>query len=393
MKMRAICWVIFLLLCAAWWSCGTEEGEAGNENTAQADSTLTDSTLTDSTLADSALADTTIQKIDAIPVETAEAKTGGISSYLLFNSTIETEAAVEIYPQVSGLVERIVMEEGDRVSVGDTLLLIDDDQLQIVAQEAEVNLKHSQMGFERTEEMFRRKLISSQEFENKRYELDQAKLRWERAKLELEHAIIHAPFSGVITERHVQIGARVAPGTKLFALIKLDDMIARVFVPGQYLMAITNDQDAVITSDFLEGRSFQGWVKRISPVVDPKSGTFKVTVGLRDRWEFLRPGIFVNVQIITDTHAEAVLVPKQAIVYDGGDKYVFVVEDSTATKVKLDAGYEDSEFIEAMTDIQSGMHIIVVGQNGLKDKTKVKIVNAPETELKASSAEPDTSQG
>ena len=398
MKMRVICWLIFLLLCAAWWSCGTEEGEAGTENSAQADSTLADSTLTDSTLADStladsALADSTVQKIDAIPVETAEAKRGEISSYLLFNSTIETEAAVEIYPQVTGLVEHIVVEEGDRVTMGDTLLLIDDDQLQIAAREAEANLKHSQTGFERTEEMFHRKLISNQEFENKRYELDQAKLRWERAKLELEHATIHAPFSGVITERHVQIGARVAPGSKLFALIKLDDMIARVFVPGQYLMAIGSDQKAVITSDFLQDRSFQGWVKRISPVVDPKSGTFKVTVGLRDRWEFLRPGIFVNVQIITDTHAEAVLVPKQAIIYDGGDKYVFVVEDSTASKVKLEAGYENSEFIEAMVDIESGMQVIVVGQNGLKDKAKVKIVNDSEAELKVSNAEPDTSQG
>ncbi|MBT4499205.1 MAG: efflux RND transporter periplasmic adaptor subunit [Gemmatimonadetes bacterium] len=376
--------VVFSGLCVALWNCGDsqEEGEQGEEGAAGADSTLADSTLADSTLADSTLADSAAadsvkqKKIDAIPVETMLARQGVISSYLLFNSTVETEAAVEIYPQISGLVERIVAEEGDRVEEGDTLLFIDDDQLRLAAEEAEVNFVHLEKGFERTEEMSRRKLISKQEFENKRYEMDQARLRRERAKLELEHSIIRVPFSGVITERHVQVGARVGPSSNLFSLIKLDDMITRVFVPGQYLMAISADQEAMITSDFLQGKRFEGWVKRISPVVDPKSGTFKVTVGVRDRWEFMRPGIFVNVQIITDTHEEAVLIPKQAIVYDGGDRFVFAVRDSMASRVKLDGGFEDGESIEALASIEPGTPIIIVGQNGLKDQAKVKIVNA-----------------
>jgi len=150
-------------------------------------------------------------------------------------------------------------------------------------------------------------------------ELAQARLRARQADLNLEHATIRAPFSGVITERLVQVGARVGSGAKLMSMIKLDDMIARVYVPGQYLTVVRPDQPAVITSDFLEGREFEGWVKRISPIVDPHSGTFKVTVGLRDRWEHLRPGIFVNVRIVTDTHTHAVLVPKEALVYDGGN--------------------------------------------------------------------------
>jgi len=385
MKMRAIYWLIPLVLGAAMWTWGTKGGETSGKTTALADSTLADSTLADSTLADSTLVDSTLadstladstqeaKKIDAIQVEIEPAVTGEISSYLRFNSTIETEEAVEIYPQIRGRVERIAVEEGDRVEKGDTLLRIDDDQLRIAAQEAEVNLKHLQAGFRRTEEMFRRQLISHQEYENQQYKLDQARLRWERAQLELEHAVIRAPFSGVITARQVQVGARVAPDTKLFALIKLDDMIAKVFVPGQYLTAINPDQEAHLTSSFLGDGRFQGWVKRISPVVDARSGTFKVTVGLRDRWEFLRPGIFVNVQIITDTHEKAVLIPKQAIVYDGGDRYVYVVEDGTASKIKLDAGFENGEFIEALSDIEPGMPVIVVGQNGLKDKAKVKI--------------------
>ena len=389
MKMRTIGWLV--ILCAVWWSCDPGKGDTRNEG-----STRTDSTRTDSIRAggiDTTGADSTAGKLEAVPVETALVETGTISSYLLFNSTVETEAAVEIYPQISGLVERVAVEEGDRVEFGDTLVCLDDDQLQIAVREASAYLKHLQAGFERTRELFRRKLISNQEYENKLYELEQARLRCEQAELELEHAIIRAPFSGVITERYVQAGARVGAGTRLFELIKLDDLIARVFVPGQYLTQVREGQEAVVTSDFLEGRRFQGWVKRISPVVDPKSGTFKVTVGLKDRWEYLRPGIFVEVRIITDTHEEAVLVPKQAVVYDGGDRYVFVVQDGTARKVRLAAGYENSEFVEATSGIQPGMPVIVVGQNGLRDKARVRIVNQPDAEPASRAGTADSLQG
>ena len=109
---------------------------------------------------------------------------------------------------------------------------------------------------------------------------------------------------------------------------------------GRYLMQVAKGQRAEIGSDFLPDQQFAGWVKRISPVVDPRSGTFKVTVGVSDRFEALRPGIFVSVRIVIDTHEEAVLVPKNAIVYDGGEQCVFAVRDSVAQRVLLQPGCE-----------------------------------------------------
>ena len=370
---RSGAWV--LLLVVACWSCGDEEGGGGEGKDADQVGTQTDSTAVDSTVADSALADSLTKKIEAVPVEIALAHTGAISSYLLFNSTIETEAAVEIFPQISGMVERVAVEEGDRVEIGDTLIAIEDEQLQIADREARVNLDYQLTGYKRTEEMFKRKLISDQEFETRKYELEQARLRLQRTQLDLAHTAILAPFSGVITERYVQVGARVGPGNKLYDLIKLDDMIARVFVPGQYLTAINDGQQGVITSEFLPDKRFEGWVKRISPIVDPRSGTFKVTVGVRDLFEHLRPGLFVNVRIITDTHENAILLPKQAVVYDGGDKFVFAVDDTVAVRIKLQPGFEDADFVEALVDIELDTPIIVVGQNGLKTGARVRVVN------------------
>ena len=306
---------MLVLAMFALAACGARD-EAGEreERVEGRDSTETEQAAVDSVGADSTA-------VEAVPVEADLVRVGPISSYLVFNSTIETEEAVQVFPQVSGLVER------DRVEAGDTLLYIEDEQLRINYQEAKVNLEFQEGNFRRNEEMFKRKLLSDQDYETKRFEVEQARLRYDRARLELKHATVVAPFSGVITERYVQVGARVSSGSQLYDLIKLDDMIARVFVPGQYLMQVAKGQRAVIGSDFLPDKQFDGWVKRISPVVDPRSGTFKVTVGVSDRFEALRPGIFVSVRIVTDTHDEAVLVPKNAIVYDGGEQYVFAVRD------------------------------------------------------------------
>jgi membrane fusion protein (multidrug efflux system) len=140
---------------------------------------------------------------------------------------------------------------------------------------------------------------------------------------------------------------------------------------------VQENQPAIVTSEFLPNKTFTGWVKRISPVIDPKSGTFKVTVGVRgDKPTDLPPGLFVGVRIITDTRQNAVLIPKRAVVYEGGERYVFTVEKDRAVKKKLNAGFEDPNNVEALSGFEVGTPVIVLGQSGLKDGAMVRSVNA-----------------
>ena len=140
-------------------------------------------------------------------------------------------------------------------------------------------------------------------------------------------------------------------------------------------------QSASINSENLNNQEFKARIIRISPVVDPASGTFKVTVSVTNRDQILRPGMFVNVHLIIDTHENAVLVPKTAVVYENEYKNVFVVRDSIAHKIRLDSGFENSQYIEAISNIREGDKVIVVGQAGMKDNTKVRIVLERETNI------------
>jgi len=318
-----------------------------------------------------------LSSIEKAPVETAVVARGPISAFLSFNTTLETEAMVDIYPQTTGQVEALHVEEGRIVKAGEALLKIEDSEMRLDADESRGNYEQLKRNFTRTEDLFQRKLINRQDYETQAYQLEQARLRFERATLRHAYTTVRAPFDGVISTREAQVGARVATGTKLFSMVKLDEVVAKVFVPGRYLPIVAINQNAIVTSEFLPDRVFKGWVKRISPVIDPKSGTFKVTVGVRgDRPAELPPGLFVSVRVITNTHDQAVLIPKRAVVYEGGERYIFTVKNDVATKRKLQIGFEDPQHVEAVAGIEPGTEVIVVGQNGLKDGAQVRSVNA-----------------
>jgi len=235
----------------------------------------------------------------------------------------------------------------------------------------------------------------------------------------------------------VRIGDRVSPATKLFSLVDLDSLMVKVALPGRELRNVKEGQRALIISDFLPDRKFEGKLRRISPVVDPDTGTFEALIDIPGDKEGLKPGMFVDVRLVVDTHESAILVPKRAIVHDGYLKYVMVIrrevvekskeeeskpDDATAAKKKetkasdasddggeekkqeqeaeskptdgeegakpdeppeeaevayrilLDAGYSDIDQVEALSGLAIGDTIVLVGQTGLKDKAKVKIV-------------------
>ena len=330
------------------------------------------------------------REVEPVAVQVASVTRGPISATLAFNSTLETESVVDIYPRINGQVDKLLVEEGDFVVAGTPLLVIDDRELRVDADEAQVNLERETANFARTEGLFQRGLVNQQEFENARYSLSQVQLRADRARIRLEYATVEAPFNGVISAREVQVGARVATGTKLFSFVSLKDMVAKVFVPGRYLTVVNADQPATITSEFLPGKTYAAWVKRISPIIDPASGTFKVTVGVREPDDAIVPGLFVRASIVTEQRPNALLIPKRAVVYEGGSQYIFTVRNGRAKRIVLDAGFENPDQVEIRSGLNDGDAVVVLGQAGLKDNSPVKLVD-PATH--AAPAEPASDQG
>jgi len=310
-----------------------------------------------------------------IPVEVARISKGSISNYILLSSNLETEIQADVYARAQGIVEKIMKEEGNYVEKGEVMLQLEAQDFQIAERQAHVEYEKQLNNFKRLDVMHNKALMSDEEFEDAKFSLKSAELKWEDAKLKLDYMSIRSPISGWVGERNAKVGQRIQPTDKIFSVINSSQVIAVVYVPEKNIGQLKKGQKAIISSDNLGAVQFDGWIKRISPVVDPSSGTFKVTVGVRNVKRALRPGMFVNVHLIIDTHPDAVLVPKTAIVYENEFMNIYIVKDGVAHKIRLKAGFEDSEKIEALSDVQPGEQVIVVGQAGMKDKAKVRIVS------------------
>jgi membrane fusion protein (multidrug efflux system) len=309
-----------------------------------------------------------------IPVEVTPMTRGEISSYLLYNSTLETEQMADVFSRIQGIVEKIYVEEGDRVSRDQALLQIEEDEYSLAEQRARLEYDTKQSEFKRFEALKDKNLISEEEFDNAKLAVRQAELQWKQAKLNLDYTIVRSPIDGVIGERIAKIGDRIQTSNRLFVVTNPNDKVVKVYIPQDELPKCSINQPAIIQTDVLPEKEFQGWVKRISPIVDPTSGTFKATAGVRDPQNLLRPGMFVSVRLIVDVRTNTLLIPKTALIYENERTYFFVIGSDTVQKLELKKGFEDAEKIEVLNTVPDTVKIVVVGQGGLKEGSAVNII-------------------
>jgi len=362
--------VILLSVSLFFAACSGKHAE-GESKENSSDSTITDGSKKDSAKLAEAKEE---EDLDLVPVEIFEAWRGKISSYIILSSTVETEQYVDVYPYLTGIVATLLAEEGDNLRKGAPLLRLDAEEYRLREAKVLTEYKSVQSEFKRVQAQFDKELLSKEEYDKANLSLEQAKLIWREAKLNLDRTIVRAPIDGVVSLRSVRQGDRVMPSTHLYSIVNLENIIATVHVPEKELSSIKINQLTYLTSDYLGDKKFEGYVKRISPVVNPETGTFKVTIGLDGEHKGLRPGMFVNTFIVTMTNNDALLLDKDAIVYDSDKRFVFVVKDSLALKVLVEIGFEDASTVEVLKGINDSDKVIIVGQNGLRDKTKVKVV-------------------
>ena len=166
--------------------------------------------------------------------------------------------------------------------------------------------------------------------------------------LQLREAAIRAPFAGTITARHVKAGNTLNAGDPAFDIKRFRTLEAGLNVPERQLAHLDTGQDAGIRIDALPQQRFIGRVKRISPVVDSGSGTFRVTVEVANDDRALKPGMFARIEIRYDSHEEALLVRKDAVVTRNNQTAVFVVRDGVAHRQQVVIGYSSEDSVEIL---------------------------------------------
>jgi membrane fusion protein (multidrug efflux system) len=177
-----------------------------------------------------------------------------------------------------------------------------------------------------------------------------------------------------VTEKQVVVGKAVKKGDHLFTLADFNSLIARIFLPERDVFQLKRGQSAELALESRTDTKFEGRIRDISPVVDPKTGTVKITVNVTGRASDLRPGAFVRVNITTDTHEQAVLVPKVALLKENGEDYVYIAADAVAVKRPVRLGYTSGGMVEITDGIIPGEQVVVAGHTALKEKSLLEVL-------------------
>jgi len=309
----------------------------------------------------------------ATPVAVAMATRGAIASYYNATATLEAEKQAEVLARVEGVVKQLYCEEGHLVKAGAPLLQIDNDEYQLRLKQAEANTANLRSRFERIEMMMAEELGTEEEFQAAKSELATAEAEEGMARLNVSYTTVTAPFSGKVTSRLVDLGQNVSIGTPLFVLADFNPLLARVYVPSKEFKKLQADQSVTLILDSNQQR-MQGRIKLISPVIDPTSGTIKITVEIPEYPPNTRPGDFTEVQIVTERRNDTLLVPRIAVLSDRGEDVVYVAAGGTAERRVVEVGFMDNDHAEILSGVENGEQIVVKGQRSLKHGDPIKIL-------------------
>ncbi|MGK2858945.1 MAG: efflux RND transporter periplasmic adaptor subunit [Thermoanaerobaculia bacterium] len=324
--------------------------------------------------------------LETLAVSVEPATRGDIATYNSATASLDPDKEADVLARVQGPIKRILAEEGDDVREGQVLLLIDDTEYQHRLTQAKVALDQGKVKFARIENIISQGLVSKESFDTAKAELDAAKAAYELAALELSWCEVRAPFTGRIIRRQVDQGRNVSNGSVLFSLADMRRLLARVHVPAREFRKIQTSQPVRLTVDST-GDELTGRIDLVSPIVDPRTGTIKVTVEITAYPPSTRPGNFAQVSIVTDVHAKTLVVPLNAVLTEKDQRVLYIAEGETARRTVVETGYEDDRFVEIVGGIAEGASIVVQGQRSLADGQPIRILDKMDLDPKEAEGE------
>ncbi len=250
-------------------------------------------------------------------------------------------------------------------------------QARFEEERAKIEWSEASEDWKRVRTLDARSLIDEEAHSTAKYGFLQAQADFGMARLRHSLAAVRAAQAGVVVALEVREGDYVSPATRLGTLEKLDSLEAVIHLPEVNWRSIRPGLKVRVSPQALPGVTLPAFVKRKSPTIDPQSGTFKVTIALPEgRVGQAKPGMFATLHLELKARPGALLVPRQAVMGEGTQRFLFVVEQGRAKRrtVKTGAGAGDS--LEILAGVRRGERVVTVGQYGLKPGSPVRVVSA-----------------
>lgn len=314
-------------------------------------------------------------------VETAVVSAEDVDVLVQAVGSLEADQRIDVKARRSGRIAELPVDEGQRVEAGTILIRLDDrdlaarvDQARAAVTEADVRAAAAKRSFERSGALRKKGIASEQDHDDVEAEFDRAMAALEvsRANLafaeaELAETLVRAPFAGVFGRLRVDPGAYVSEGESLGLLIDADPLELVFALPERYVARLRKGLPVTARVSSLPERPFPGAITFVAPAVNADNRTVTVGAEIPNPDEVLRPGQFGTVEVRLERHANAAVVPEEAIVPTAERLLVFVVEEGRASARTVRTGVRLPGRVELVSGVSPGETIVVTGHEKLRE--------------------------
>lgn len=297
-----------------------------------------------------------------MPVDVVVARLDTVVDAIGANGQIEAVQAIDLRPEISGRLVRILAREGTEVRAGTALFKIDDAELlsQVARLEAERDL--AEQALARTRELIERNASSQADLELAEASFRSAEAQLQLQQTRLDRTVVRAPFGGVVGERYVSLGDYVTSSDALTTLQTVDPQRASFQVPERFSQKLAVGQEITFGVASVPGRVFEGTVDFVDPRVQLPGRTITVKAQVSNVDRALKPGMFLEARLATEVRPQAVVVPEDAILPLQGADYVWTVNsEGVAERVEVTLGVRTPGWVEVLSGVEVGTQVVVGG--------------------------------
>jgi len=317
-----------------------------------------------------------VELATALPVEVITAHKAEIFATYHATSTITSEYDAPVTARVDGEITEILVEEGDLVEKGQLLARLDGDRLRLELQQAKANLEKTTREYERFINLHERGLVSTAAIDGMKYDMEALRANFELKRLNYNYTFVRAPISGVVSARDIKVGQHINTGDATFRITDTSELVAYLRIPQSELAKFSEGHAADVQVDAMPEEVFSATITRISPTIDTRNGTFRATAVVDNENGSLAPGMFGRFEIAYEKHTDVLVIPAEAVLEEDNASVVYIVDDGSAVRRPVEIGIEKDGDVEVISGLEGNEQIIVTGQNGLRDGSKV-LANIP----------------
>jgi RND family efflux transporter MFP subunit len=294
--------------------------------------------------------------------------------------TVEARHLSTVASEVAGRVEEFVAREGSAVRQGEPLVRLDTDQLELALaaaraqlREAEARLELAERTLKRSQELFDEQVLPRQDLDNAVSEhtawqgrVEQLRAQEASIQLDLERSTIRAPFAGTVVEERCEVGEWVARGGGVASVLSLEDLEVRVDVPERHFRNLDRQARPAVTFEALPGLEVRGEVRAIIPRADAQARAFPVKIGIPNAGGRIGVGMVATVVLPASESYRATIVPKDALITQGTDQFVFRINgDNLVERMAVTSGEGVGAWIVVRGDVQPGQKVVTRGNERL----------------------------